>query len=219
MKRIHEMNDAEILALTDDQITKLIDYECALEGVPLLPPTPGDEPKNTLPEPDTTCYFVGGVLTTDKKLADKIYEVLTSGSLVTTDYSRDYNNKYLKPLNPEDYSYPAITIQKHRSKKQWAACEDQYRVYKEAKNQYDEIKQLYDEASKSRQNVIDQVYDKINFVRSVKNQQDYIRTEFARYLELAENNATIAMNFLLKAKPAAKDHPDLIEELCPGYKL
>ena len=52
MKRYNEMTDAELLELTNEQIATLIDYECALDGVPMLPPDPGPAPPDDVPPPD-----------------------------------------------------------------------------------------------------------------------------------------------------------------------
>ena len=57
MKRLHELEPGELLALTMEQVDELIGVECAHRGVPLATqcPTP---PAPCEVQPDATCYKV-----------------------------------------------------------------------------------------------------------------------------------------------------------------
>ena len=61
MRRYNEYTEQELIDLDKALIQKLIDYECALDGVPLMPPHPGPEPSKTEITPDMTVYAVAGL--------------------------------------------------------------------------------------------------------------------------------------------------------------
>lgn len=220
MTRISEMNDEQLLALTDDEISKLIDYECALQGVPFLPPHPGTMPV----KPDTgkkiTCYSINNVIVMDMKQAVKILEAINACELFTTTYQgSDYNNQYLERLTCESYSYPKIETKEYIGAEQWDKVKADMTIYTKNKKQWDEINKAYTDALKERANITEEAYGYISDARNKRDAQDSLRSEFSRYLELAEDNPTVAMNFLVKARPITRDYPQLVEELCPGYVL
>jgi hypothetical protein len=220
MKRIHEMNDAEILTLTDDQITKLIDYECALEGVPFLPPNPGPKPEKPAMEKGKTCYSIGGVYVLDMKHAVKILEAITSDTVFKTDYTgSDYNNQYLKRLSTDDYGYPSITTHEYPLPEQWDKVKDAMAAYKHTLKAWEELNTAYTSAVTGRQDIVDAAYETVSAARNRRYEMDSLRSEFERYMELAEQNPTVAMNFLVKSRNIVCNYPELVEELCPGYKL
>lgn len=211
MKRIDELLEAELVALDDDMIQRYIDYECALEGVPMLPPTPGLEPEKTFPGPDAKVYKIGEFMTRDSEHASRIMEALTSGQLVQADYDRDYNNKYLKALNPGEYSYPKIETAVYHSPEQWDRIKDDHSKFSVKKSEWENLKKTYDNALKERAGVTKKVFDLIQDARDRSYNRDRLRAEFARYLELAEDNRQIALNFLEKVKDLS-EFPELRAE-------
>lgn len=215
MKRVHELTEAELLALDDDMTMKLIDYECALEGVPMLPPAPGPAPKKDFPEPDAQCFAVGGILTRDSVHAARILEAISSGELVETTYAgSDYNNRYLKPLRQSDYNYPKLSTETYRSPEQWDSIKDDHSSFATRKAEWDRIDKEYSSALKERATITDDVYGRIREARQHSYDRERLREEFARYMELAEGNRQIALNFLEKVKDLS-EFPELREEFCP----
>jgi len=67
-KRLIDLTDNDLIQMNEEQLRNLIDYECALAGVPLLPKLP-IEPKQRREgiEPDLTLYKLGGVLLRDTR--------------------------------------------------------------------------------------------------------------------------------------------------------
>lgn len=211
MKRVHELTEDELLLLDDETIKRLIDYECALEGVPMLPPAPGPAPTKEFPDPDIQCFSVAGVITRDSAHATRILDAINSGALVETTYETNYNNRYLKPLLRSDYSYPKIVTEIYRSAEQWDAIKNEHSKFEILKSEWDEVNNEYSKGLKERAAITDAVMLKISNARQSSYARNRIRQEFARYLELAEGNRQIALNFLEKAKDLS-EFPELREE-------
>jgi len=219
MVRYYELNEEQLLALADDEVKKLIDYECAIEGVPMLPPSAGPMPVETAPDPDVRGYEVGGIITTCPEHASLILQALTSGPMFTASYcGRDYTIRYLEPIGPKSYSHPKLESQMYRSAAQWDAIKDDKRAFDVKKEAWDKLDKEYAEALKARDHISEAVWDAISEARTKKRERENITAEFAAYKDLAQGDLTIAMNFMLKAKSSVSDkYPELIQQLCPGY--
>lgn len=219
MKKICEFTEEELLklAINDEAISKQIDFECAIEGVPMLPPHPGPKPVVDKIKADMTVYEVCGLFFEDSKDATRVLEAFNeAGNIYKTD---DYgDDKHLVLLAPGDYHFPKVETQLMVSNEAFKAKKEEKKANKEIINSWNELNNAYLEASEKRKGIVDKVYERIHDAEHHSYVKDSIRNEFRRYLELAEDNRTVAMNFMLKAKPEVRyDYPQLIEELCPGY--
>lgn len=201
MKRVYEMDETELLALTDEQTVKLVDYECALEGVPMLPPHPGPAPEKVTAAPDVTLYQVAGQKTLDHDHAKRILDACNSAQLFETGNARNsYETVFLTPLTERSYSIPKIETSSVHSPEQWDRIKNDFTSFSERKDEWDVINKAYQSALKERQSITDDVYSKISDARRHSYTREQLRTEFARYMELAEGNRQIALNFLEKVK-------------------
>jgi len=215
MKRIHELNEEELLALTEEQTLRMVDYECALEGVPMLPPHPGPEPSKVTASPDVTLYTVAGQKTLDSDHAKRILDACNSAPLFETSSARnDYQTVFLTPLTDRSYSAPKIETSQVHSPEQWDRIKNDFTSFSERKDEWDVIDKAYKNALKERQSITDDVYSKISDARRNAYEREQFRTDFARYLELAEGNRSIALKFLEKVKDLDK-FPELRTEFCP----
>jgi hypothetical protein len=218
MKRIHEMTEEELIVLDESDTNKLIDYECALEGVPMLPPHPGPEPKMEKITADHTVYEICSLYFASITDASNVLDAINNanGLYKSEGWSDD---QHLERLCPGDYSYPKISTNNMISSEAWAAKRSAIEAHKTLKSVYDRSKKVYDTAYKERESIVQNVYDKIRTAKDNAYERDRYREEFKRYLELADKDTTIAMRFLIKAKPDLKtDFPELIKELCPDYE-
>jgi hypothetical protein len=209
MKRISEMVKAEVLALSNEQIEQLIDYECAIEGVPLLPPIPVIPEKPDI-KPDVTVFEIGGFFVLTNEEATRILEAVDGCEIYESVYVSSLSyEKMIKPVS----SPAGITTKKFYSPEYWDKIKNIQTVYTEAKKIYDSKSEEYSSASQLRSNISAEVWGIVHAFQEEENQIKRYTAEFNRYLELAEGNRSIAMNFLTKAYPKITDFPDLIEEL------
>lgn len=213
MKRINELTESELLELTDEQISNMVDYECAVEGVPMLPPHPGPAPFVEKCKPDIDIYTVGGVYCATAEDAARILDAIANATTIfkTDGYSDD--KRYIA-IPPGDYYYPKVEIEKGISATAYAAWKDQNAGLKELIGAYKEQRSTYDDAYKSREEIVQRVNNFISDARRNSYTRDCLRADFARYMELAEGNRRIALNFLEKVKDLS-DFPELKEEFCP----
>lgn len=216
MNRIYEMEEAEILALADEQVSKLIDYECALEGAPMLPPEPGMKPTKQLPEQDAVVFTVGGHMTLSADHAQAIFAALTSGQLYDESYEgRFYEIKFLEPIIQTGYHAPKIESKRSYSAERWNQIRADVSEYTAKLAEWEKKNEEYQKALKSRSTIHERVWDRIMTARNHASDREQLRREFERYLELAEGNRRVALNFLEKVKFLGK-FPELREEFCPG---
>ena len=215
MKRIYELDETELLALSDEDVKKYVDYECALEGVPMLPPSPGIKPSKDAPAPDAQVYSIAGFLTLDAEHAARILAALESGKLFTESYANnDYGTKFLESIAGDSYHSPKIESRRIHSPEQWDRIKDVQSEFVTKLKAWEKVNSDYDKALSERKKISDNVWDKINEARDHSYERDSLRREFVRYLELAEGNHQIALNFLKKVKDLS-DFPELVEEFCP----
>jgi hypothetical protein len=214
MTRVYDMTEEEILALTDDQINKLIDYECALEGAPMLPPDPGPKPTKDAPPPDAQAYEVAGFYVLDADHAGRILAALNSGTLYTTEYGRNSSIKYLSPIGNGSYHAPKVEAKMFHSAELWDSVKGDQSAFAETEKEWERREEIYNKAVKERSKLTEAVWEHVGNLRSHAWQRERIRDEFKRYLDLAENNNKIALAFLKKVKDLS-DFPELENEFCP----
>ena len=215
MKRIYEMEEKEVLELTTEKISILIDYECALEGVPMLPPPPGEKPAKKMLKPDAQVFEIGGFLTRSAEHAARILMAFNSDQLYKERYpGNDYSTKYLEPIDSDRFDMPKVETKTYHSAEQWEGIKDSHKEYAAVQNAWDKIDKEYQNALKNRKKITDAVWEKISEARDRAYNRDRLREEYAKYLVLAEGNRQIALNFLKKVKDLS-DFPELTEEFCP----
>ena len=112
MKTITEYTNDEVLELTDDELSKIIDYQCALAGIPLLPNQP-DMPIKPEYDLDSEVYTVGGFMFRDKESAESVKDLINKQSLVKVDY--DYNIGYDYKYVTTSDSGASVEVSKHMS--------------------------------------------------------------------------------------------------------
>lgn len=191
MKRIHDLSKEEVLALNDEQIAKFVDYECAMNGAPLLPLMP-EKPTLKKPEPDTVAYEVSvgyqaTIYLANEFDAAEVLQLLKSMRVFRKDWSADI-------LVPE----PETTMRSIPifSPDIWESVRAQKAAYDEAEKAYTFAKEEYDKAFSERQACFNEVWQIVREAREDEYRRNSITLKFNRYLELAEGNREIALRFL-----------------------
>ena len=216
MPLVCDMTDSELMALTENDVKKAIDYECTVEGIPLLPADPGPEPTVEAIKPDLAVYSIAGFYFLSPDRAANVLAALTSGSLyVDEGYGSE---KRIKEIDSGHYSYPKISTEQVLSRQKYLTVQEQIERHKRDKKTWEVAKKGFDSAYKLRTAIVDEINGIVGAAWKRKVEQDRFRADFGRYLTLADGNQKIAMNFLLKAnKDAGEKYPDVVQELCPDY--
>jgi len=219
MKRFDDLTNAELAALTEQEVAYYCDLACAEAGVRLLPPEPR-EPDPISVEKTVTLIAFGGYhecyMTPNH--AVKVEEAIASG--VVFQSSGDGEFQCYHPIKREDWNYPKSGDTKvFVSPENYEQAKEKVISYNVLKKKYDGDKSDYDNALRERRDCVQRIFDRIEEACSVLSRIERTREDFERYLTLAEGNRSVAMNFLVKAKPfllEGGDYSSLIEELCPG---
>lgn len=211
MKKITEMTRQEILALTDEQIIALMDYECAEQGIPLLPePT---APTIDTPKPDIVYYQCHGVSFFKREDAEALSEFLLSKSVAKEQWDTSWKNRFMVAEEKDEFVVNALKgwsqsgIAEARVK--LTAAQTTEEKYAADKKKYDEARDRRDEACRyilrARENAYSDQY-----------REDHLRQMFDQYVKLANGDKWVAMRFLEKVEDVPKE---LREELCPPVVL
>jgi len=187
MKRVSEYTEHELLAFDDSQLDKLIEIECMVEGVEAVDP-PGIEP--TFGGDLQTKNFY----TLDSALLFPSIEAANEASKLAT-HVREYtqlNGQYLAKLKKTDnvqvdtfYDYAEVSEIK-ADKESFDKLHSQWEKRASAYNGY----------CKKRDKAESTVYNAINGARETVGEENKRLSQYARYLELAED-PEIAGRFFL----------------------
>jgi len=193
--RFSDLAIEEKLKLTDEEVDKFIDLECAFEGVKLIPcPV---EPVGPKMEEEETYYQIGYISDLQfKNMADaeKVLKLLKTCEMVNISYLDDYNyvsrtKKFDKQINVHN-AYSKADIEANRK-----ALEE----YKRMKGSYAELKKEYDKELELKTNVEDKIWEEINHLRGIKQIQDDMVATYQKYYVMAKEDSAIAMQFLRNA--------------------
>jgi len=215
MKQLSDYSNEELLALTDTEIQDLIDYECALQGVPLLPPGPGPAPAK--PEvPHDEVFKVAGFYFYAKESAMRVLDVLMELDLYQVE---GYNEtRRLVPIAKDDNDYyyaPKIETDLVVSAVNYALNQEVLASYKRAYDTWNTHKKVYDAAYKDCKCVSEQVYERISEARQIAGYNTSMLVVFAKYLKLADGDAAVATKFLRAAYPAVDT--TTLDYINPGW--
>lgn len=199
MKRLDELTQAELVALTQEEINAYLRLACVEEGIPTNVPDPGPEPT---PPPiadkdKVTVYECCGVLFWTSGDASVVLSSMASVPKVTFDYNSVYELKYIVPMN--DYSVPQIHERSFLASKEVALAYET--KYKEFRANHDSWKGRNKEYQKSQDRIgamyLD-IQERIREAHSALSYLDYLKKEWATCLQCAEGNVEIAEKFFNK---------------------
>lgn len=209
MKFIDEMTEQEILALTEEDIQKLIKLRMMQKGIRIM-----DKPK--VPElfevepADLKVYkipFLEGYAFTDMKEAQAISDALSKTKTikrVNYDWSKlgsDY--KYLEDIKREDYNSDdkfGIKTGLAYSTELYAKISDFAAQNKAMKEQAEKDQKEYDEHMKQASDIITECRERVSEVRNKYDRLQTLTQKFAAdYYPLSDNNEDMAMKFMVKA--------------------
>lgn len=221
MKRVYDLTEEEILSLTEEQISHYVDVECALEGIKLIPQHPGPEPVNEVPEKDHVAYEVVGLKFLNSEDANKVLQLISPMKIYESTYHRNYDLRYLKRIEPDDYNFPKVQMKKYYKEETATSISGLYEVYKKKKETWDKLKKEYDEATNGVEGIRKEIRNHIYDVTAHARQRSDLMNEFNRYLSLSEDNPRIALNFLEKVR-VLEEFPEVkeqIDKLIHDYEL
>lgn len=197
MKLFNDYTGKEVESLTDEDIQRLINLECADRGAPMLPPLPV-EPKAPEVKPDMTLYQVAyGLYVDNLPDATKIIEAIKSSSAIyDTNYCCGYQYQRATPKSLAD---TAMTTSQVFSPEKWGSAENDYAKYEAAKKQYDADIKEYQSAAGERSAVSEYIWGIVSECRRFMNRREQMLGYLQQYIDLAEGDAETGARFFKKA--------------------
>ena len=205
MNRVWDYTDDELLSLDDEQLATLINLECAHRGLPLLGKKP-TAPEPLTAKPDLQCYTVEArtMHFTDKEAALRVAEFLNQQPRKET--VSCIRGKWGPPYTLKlDETPVAVGSTTHWTQEHYEEHAKELKEYTTLKSAFDTEDKQYQEDEKKRQDVIEEVRERLSRIREERADQAAIRSRFAEYVELAGGDRQIALNFLLKASTRWSD--------------
>ncbi len=203
MKMLHDYTPAELLELDEKGIARLIDLECADDGVPLMPTLPKAPTK---PEvgPTVEAFTVEGVLRFEtRKEANEVLRWLRQNKLLETYYVRgEYRFSSSNPegVRPSTEDTVKVTSQMYWEPEIYDQSRHVLEAYHADKKTWETAKRERDKIAKKREGASDSVRGAVDRAREDRDVVLSIKATFAEYCDLADGDEKIALGFLLKGK-------------------
>lgn len=197
MKLTKDYTGQELENLTDDQVTRLIDWECAEEGVPFAP----DDPPTYTPvaaEKDIRAWKVGntGILCKTQADAQTIADFLGKFDRwnQTYDYLLGYND-VMKPCSEE----LIVSVEDGYSLAKMRERVEVIKRDKKDKEYYEAAKKKWDSVVGSRGRIADWTWERIWKAREFRQEREHLHQQLERCIELADGNREIGLRFFKKS--------------------
>jgi len=201
MQRIDDLEHNELIALTEEQVQRLIDIEIAHAGI--MPTEPPERP--TLEKAgiikSEIAYRVGDMYFAERTDAEAVAQM----NILKADH--DWNIGY-------DYKWLTIKIDSAISEESFYRHEDVVCVKNvladnEAKKKdYEPKKNAYDKYLSTTSQIRSNVWAKVHTAQDLQKEIELAKKTYQKYLDLAEQDETVATNFF---REAYKKREDLIE--------
>lgn len=204
-RRVTDYTQEQLISLTDAEFDAIVDLECAVQGVPLLPPHPGAKPEE--PKVKTiACYQVGSWVYLKMADAQKAVELLTR----LNPYHEEGWSENKRLVKATDYHAPKVEAKEVPLEKDYLANIDEIEAYSRKKSKYDGLKREYDSAKNKRKNVIKEIQGLIDEANDTIGRQMELQAKFDRYIELANGYTNIAIDFLNDAEAPTDEQLNLL---------
>lgn len=216
MKDYKELTTEELANLTDEEIDKYDKLICAEQGIPFLEEP--EKPAINYAKENLTVYTIkysDSMVFTNMEEAAKVMEAINKCSSVGT-IKYNYGCKYYESGfrnydNTEARaSIQSIIIFDEETAK---SNNDLREVNKDKLNQYEHIKNIYDNSIQKRDSATEDFYTKLRLAKNTMAYRKKLASlYFNEYLPLAENNAEMAIGFLKKAYTVSEEDEKFIME-------
>lgn len=214
MKKLNDMTELEILALTDDQIEKIVKYRKAEEGVVLME-KPIEPEYEQEPNKDISLYtssWLNWIFFESSSIVQELNSYFEK--LIDSSYKSRYGNEPKKISSLTSWEKDEATIQlktdTYYSANILEVAEQIKKRNDEKRRNYERLQKDYDGYIEDAKWIIEEVWDKIFEIRRKYERISVLQNSYSEYKILADGNEEIAMNFLKKAHVITSDEESLI---------
>lgn len=202
MKKINELSDKQVLALTNADLEKMVKVAMAENGIKILS-APVEPVYRELPKKTEKAYSVSGFspLLRDKQSAEDLGATIRAygKELVKSNYiASSFDIKTLKELDKYD-SYGDVKEEYFFSKEDLELLDQITKDNTASKDRYNELLDEYLEENEKASKVSSVIYQLYNSIMDKYYNMNQMKARYEEYLALADKDAKIAMTFLKKA--------------------
>jgi len=198
MKRYTDFTDEELLTITEEDLSALVDLECAISGVPLLPAAP-EYVQEVDVAPDTTVYEVAGFYFEERGAADRVANVINEQRplQVTCDWQLD------RCRHVDGYAGSGAVVKAEQvlTKATHERTRNARMEYKAKKEAYDKLRKEYDRIVSMREECAENVYRAVERARTERSRRELAEGNLQRYIQLADGDEEQARKFFDAAYP------------------
>jgi hypothetical protein len=197
MVLIKDLSIAEVINIAGnkDDFNRIIDYECAVRGIQLLPEHYGNAPDVFEAKEDIRTYKVGDYIFEKSESAQIVIDTILSQQPMRVERNGEHN--VIRPLSHNDYYYPKLITASAMTVAQYDKIKDLSKQASEIMKVWTAKKNEYEQINSERKEVIAEFNDRAHIASQVMTAIGRIEEEFNRYVDLADGNETIGVKFLL----------------------
>jgi hypothetical protein len=225
MKDFSKLTNEEVYNLTPEEISLYKKLALAQEGVKF--PVEPKKPETEKVEPDVMVYTIDGISDKWGGLCFESFEDARDFALFLkkakgicyqrNDGSYDYSTKYIQKGLPLDWhgKEPSLNISSETifSKEKFENAKNRIKEYNKAMESYNKEHEKYKKSLAEANEFTNFIDEKVEAVVEDFNRKKRLTLLFVYdYLPVAENNESIAMNFLEKAYNVSEDDKKYILE-------
>lgn len=196
---IFGMTHWEKIALTSEDVDRLVKYAMAEDGVKFLP-APTDPPKFT-PNFDKTVYEVRGFYFYFKEKAQEFAEWINKNSqdFCKLDYEWQKGSSYKYITGIADGTEATVNAVLCYSPARYAGLSGELKAHHDAMEAYKREKSDFDSENTKKRKIEENIYAEWHEAQSTQRRLERNKQEYANYLDLAKNDAELAKVFFKKA--------------------
>lgn len=200
MKKFTDLTIEEKADLDSDQVTCYVDYRCAEEGAPLIPPIPEKVEETLLTKTETYFSVTLGYhdLFTEKDARDIVDFINARQGLTAKRVSGYSSPEYVvKPNEVSTYDRAQSNPKQYHTEEAAIRQEEHRQEEKLALSSYKDAKKLYDDAVSDRKEHVEYINEEISEAYDMVSAKRRYLTDWDKYLELANKDVDIASNFFI----------------------
>lgn len=190
-----DKTDAELAALTSEEVDHKVEHLCMVEGIPLyLDEDPKPEPTST---PDCTVYRIEGVsglMFRHRDHAERVAATIKDTQIVKWAY--DHSHWRTIPVIENDEPNLTIVAEPYYSAQAWGLHQTAVAEYERAKRLWEIGRERVKKARDARSAIAEKVWEEVRQARDRVAEHTALGRRFLRYLELANGDRAVAARFL-----------------------
>jgi hypothetical protein len=209
---INQLTDEQVAAHTPDELDRITRRMMAEAGLAIVP-TPIEPEYEPEPKPDATVYQIAGVTFISRDAAETVMTAINDNHNARVQLRHDYSVGYNRHCVEFSEDLETVTTKQSFSQDTWAQHHAVMERNEAKRKQYEADKAAHRKATEAARSVVDTVRDRYAEVVERFADLDRLAARFAEYVEIADGDRWMALQFLRKVEHIADDD---LPRVCGG---